>query len=80
MTAVFSVLSIVWGLIILIIFSPKLKNKDLKEYKEKGGDVDDGFPLLVISNWILRKTPIVFIKGVVLTIGLVFIGIGLALV
>ncbi|MFC7392734.1 hypothetical protein [Scopulibacillus cellulosilyticus] len=78
MNAVINTLSIVWGLIILIIFFLKLKNKDFKEYKEKSEGVDEGFPLLVISNWVLRKTPIVFIKGVVLTFGLIFLLIGLA--
>lgn len=77
MNIVFSVLSIMWGLFILIIFFSKLKDQDFKAYKAKQ-DVDEGLPYLVAANWILRKTPTIFIKGIVIAMGLVFIVGGLA--
>lgn len=76
MNVILSFLSIAWGLLIMIFFFIKLKDRDFQAYKAKQ-DVDEGFTYLVVANWILRKTPILAIKGVVVAVGLIFIVGGL---
>ncbi|MFD2042877.1 hypothetical protein ACFSTA_00980 [Ornithinibacillus salinisoli] len=80
MNILLGVLSILWGITTLIFFFFKLKEKDFSDFKVRNELGDEGFPLLVIWNWILRKLPIAFIRSTVIVTGLIFIIGGIVII